>query len=75
MGWFPVILGIIQTMPIGYIYTAGSGYSNYFHVDLTGHRFLGGKSGYYRQGSSTKNDNAVIYPDEAFIIAKRKVER
>ena len=55
-----------------YIYTAGSGYSNYFHVDLTGHRFLGSKSGWYRQGSSTKNDNAVIYPDEAFIIAKRK---
>jgi hypothetical protein len=55
-----------------YLYTEGSGYSRYFHVDFTGHRFLSSKTGWYTQGSSTLKNNAVIYPDEAFIIAKRK---
>ena len=55
-----------------YLYSEGSGYSRYFHVDFTGHRFLSSKTGWYSQGSSTLKNNAVIYPDEAFIIAKRK---
>ena len=55
-----------------YLYSEGSGYSRYFHVDFTGHRFLSSKTGWYSQGSSTLRNNAVIYPDEAFIIAKRK---
>ena len=53
-----------------YLYSAGTGYTKYFHVDATGHRFI--SSGWYSQGSSTLRNNAVIYPDEAFIIAKRK---
>jgi hypothetical protein len=55
-----------------YLYSAGSGYIKYFHVDYSGHRFLSSKTGWYSQGSSTLSNNAVIYPDEAFIIAKRK---
>jgi len=55
-----------------YLYSPGSGYIKYFHVDYTGHRFLSSKTGWYSQGSDTLSNNAVIYPDEAFIIAKRK---
>lgn len=55
-----------------YLYSAGSGYKKYFHVDFTGHRFLSTKTGWYEQGSSALMNNAVIYPDEAFIMAKRK---
>ena len=55
-----------------YLYNPGTGYSRYFHVDFTGHRFLSSKTGWYEQGSSTSNNNAIIYPDEAFIMAKRK---
>lgn len=54
-----------------YLYSEGSGYTRYFHVDFTNHRFLATKTGWYSQGSSTLRNNAVIYPDEAFIIAKR----
>ena len=55
-----------------YLYNPGTGYARYFHVDFTGHRFLSSKTGWYEQGSSTSNNNAIIYPDEAFIMAKRK---
>lgn len=54
-----------------YLWT-GNGYKNYFHVDFTGHRFLSTKSGWYGQGSSALATNTIIYPDEAFIMAKRK---
>ncbi len=53
-----------------YLWTPNSGYETFFHVDGSGHRIV--KTGWYSQGSSQNRNNAVIYPDEAFIVAKRK---